>query len=517
MRRAERRRPERGPSYSETGIAAPVKGLNTKTSLAGMAQDYALVLDNWVCQPDALVSRLGAENYSTGFTVPPKSLHRYSSASGDDFFAAADDGIYDITSAGAVGAAVTSLISGQARSVNFSTSAGQYLVLVNGADNLKLYDGTTWVTVTGVSTPAITGPGTETLTHVETYRQRLFFLPKQALSFYYLPIDSVGGAATEFRIGAICRRGGRVISHATWTFDGGAGSDDCYVVATSEGEVVVFTGSDPSDPTAWTLKGVYYIGEPLGPNCLVKVGGDLLYLCAAGLLPLSKALQTATIDYRTALTDNIQPTITLAAQVSATNYGWQTQPFPAMNLLLVNVPVDSDTSEQYCFSTLSRGWSRFTNWNATSWIEHNGSLYFTHAGGVAKALTGYSDFGSNIVATMDTAYNRFGTRRQLQPAQMRFLLATTGPVQYTVGFATDFSDEYAEQIMSTGNFTVGLWDSGLWDTALWGAGYSLQKSWITVPAYGGIALSTRLRVESTTISSTLIAMDYLLLRQGLIS
>jgi len=131
MRRAERRRPERGPSYSETGIAAPVKGLNTKTSLAGMAQDYALVLDNWVCQPDALVSRLGAENYSTGFTVPPKSLHRYSSASGDDFFAAADDGIYDITSAGAVGAAVTSLISGQARSVNFSTSAGQYLVLVN--------------------------------------------------------------------------------------------------------------------------------------------------------------------------------------------------------------------------------------------------------------------------------------------------------------------------------------------------------------------------------------------------
>ena len=198
------------------GIVAPVMGLNTLTPIAGLSQNYAIKLDNFICQPDAVLSRPGAVNYATGFSGNPKTLMTYSSGTVDKLFAAASNGIFDITAAGAIGASVAACTVGFGVSVNFATSAGQFMYFVNGTDTPKLFDGTTWVSVTGASAPAITGPMTTTLNSVETYRQRLYFLQNGFLGFYYLPADSVGGAAAAFRIGSLCRKGGYVVSHGTY-------------------------------------------------------------------------------------------------------------------------------------------------------------------------------------------------------------------------------------------------------------------------------------------------------------
>lgn len=493
------------------GIPAPVKGLNSQATIAGLGKDFATQLDNWVCQPDALITRGGAADHVTGFASAPKTLMSYSSATTQKMFVTTDSGIYDVSAAGAVGAAVSVLTSGWGDTVNFATSAGQYLYYVNGVDAARYYDGTNWVAST------ITGPALTSLKSVETYRQRLYFLQNDFLGFYYIPADSINGAATAFRIGSLCRLGGEVTAHGTWTIDGGSGPDDHYVLATSEGEIVVFRGSDPAVTANWAYVGTYYIGKPLGGNSLTKFGGDLLYLCENGLIPLSSSIASTTRDYSTAITLRVQPTLANAAALYGSQTGWGIHVCPTRALLLINIPTDTSVSSQFVYNTYSGGWSTFSAWNAKSFIEFNGSTYFSTGTVVAKAFTGYDDFGANIVATCDTAYNSFNTVSQLQPLMVRPVYAANAIISFSIGLAQDFTGNYAETTYYGSAGSVGLWDSGLWDTALWGGSFSLKRDWLSLAARGGISLSTRFKVESNKASTVLLAIDYLLAKQGLLS
>lgn len=508
---------EDAPTGRVDGIVAPVRGLNTQTALAGLSKDYAIRLDNWICQPDSIVTRLGATAYTTDFASAPKTLFKHSSATGTKVFAATAAGIIDASASGAAGASVAACTSGFGKAVNFGISSGQYVYFCNGVDTPKLYDGTTWVSVTGVSAPAITGPTTTNLIDVETYRQRLYFLHKDFLGFYYLPADSVGGAAAAFRIGSLCRLGGKVVAHGTWSIDGGSGPDDHYALATSEGEIVVFHGSDPATPANWTYVGTYFLGKPLGQNCFTKFGGDLLYLCENGLIPASSILQSSGLNYAKALTALIQPTIAAAAQLYGDNSGWQVIVYPKFSLVIINVPVTSTQSIQYVYNSLSKGWSTFSAWNAACFLATSTALYFSSGSMTAKAFEGYDDFGSNIEAICDTSYNRFGTRSQLLPQLIRALYASTGPVAYSLGIAQDFSGVYNENLFSAAGTSAGLWDSGLWDTAVWGGGFDLRKDWVTIASKGGLALSTRFKITSKTSSTILLAIDYKFSEQGLVS
>ena len=498
------------------GIVSPVRGLNKESPLAGLSQQYAITLDNWICQPDGIVTRQGAANHATGFTQAPRTLMTYSAGAVAQMFAAASNGIFNVSAAGAIGASVATVTAGDGKSVNFATSAGQFLYFVNGTDKPQLYDGTTWVAVDGVSVPAITGITTTSITDVETYRQRLYFLQQNFLGFWYLPADSVGGAAAAFRVGSLCRLGGRVVAHGTWSIDGGSGPDDHYVLATSQGEVLIFRGSDPAVTANWNYIGTYYVGKPIGQKCLTKLGGDLLFLCENGLIPLSKLLQSTGLNYTQALTSVINPAIAVDAAAYGAVNGWKILVIPRYALILLNVPQSTALSNQYVFSTRSRGWSTFSGWNAADFIEFEGKTYFTTGLVVANAFTGTADFGANITAICDTSYARFNTRKQLYPANMRALFAANGPVGYTLGIAQDFTNNYALNEFPTVGSEVALWDTGLWDIALWGDSFGLRNEWVTVAARGGIALSTRFQISSKYASVVLLNLDFNLLEQGLI-
>jgi len=499
------------------GIAAPIKGLNTLSPIAGLSPEYAIQLDNFICQPDAIIMRTGAADHKTGFATAPKTLMAYTSATANQLFAANANGIFNATAAGAIGASVAACTSGFGVSVNFATSAGQFMYFVNGVDTPKLYDGTTWVAVTGASVPAITGPTTTTLKSVETYRQRLFFLQNDFLGFYYMPADSVGGAAGAFRIGSLCRRGGEVVAHGTWSIDGGSGPDDHYVLATSEGEIVVFKGSDPAVAANWTYIGTYYVGKPAGVNCFAKYGGDLLYLCENGLIPMSELPQSTTRNYERTVTNKIQPTISRAFALYGTVAGWRVNVIPRLSLILINIPRDSVTSIQLVYNTVSKGWSSFSMWNAADFIDYAGATYFSTGNVVALAFTGTADFGNAITAVCDTSYNRFGTRTQLFPLEVRVLHATSSPCFYTAGVAQDFSGIYAESTYGFSGLSSGRWDSALWDLSAWGGEFTLRKDWVTLAARSGIAISTRFKVTSKDATVILLAIDYKFADQGLIS
>ena len=59
---------------------------------------------------------------------------------------------------------------------------------------------------------------------------------------------------------------------------------------TDQGELLIFTGSDPSTSTNWRQEGRYTTSAPLGMNAHQAIGGDLLIATVDGIIPISASI-----------------------------------------------------------------------------------------------------------------------------------------------------------------------------------------------------------------------------------
>jgi len=126
-------------------VPAPIGGWNARDSLGSMALEDAVTLTNWWPGTNSVVLRYGYTKHATGMTGQVETVMTYSSGTTDKLFAAVGTSVYNITSSGAVGAAdLTSLTNAKRQSVTFTTTGGSYLMMVNGADKLRSYDGSAW-------------------------------------------------------------------------------------------------------------------------------------------------------------------------------------------------------------------------------------------------------------------------------------------------------------------------------------------------------------------------------------
>ena len=207
-----------------------------------------------------------------------------------------------------------------------STFNGTFVITKTGASTFT-YTSTGTSTVTSVTgsytTIGITGVDSSTFIGVNLFKNRLYFTQKDTLNCWYLPVDSIGGAASPLYFGSIARNGGYLQAMGTWTLDAGQGADDYAVFVTSMGEVIVYNGTDPSTIATWALKGVWQLGQTFSRRCFFKWSGDLLLLTQDGLVPLASALQSSRLDPRVNLTDKIYFPISQAASLYFDQFGWQ--------------------------------------------------------------------------------------------------------------------------------------------------------------------------------------------------
>lgn len=491
--------PNRRRAVSVTSqIPVPVGGWNTKDALSNMKPQDARVLDNWFPQTTDVVVRAGAVSHVTGFSSPVYSLLPFKSAAGTaKLFAATDSGIYDVTSPGTVGAAAIAVTNGKMKSIQNATSAGDFLMCVNGADSLKLYNGTTWASITGASTPAITGITTSDIANIFLFKKRVMFIKVDSKSFYYLPVDSIGGAAAEFPCGAYMKEGGYLVAMGNWTLDAGEGADDHLVIATSEGELLMFKGTDPGSAGSWALVGVFNLGPPLGDNCFVKYGSDLIYLSTNGIFSLTKSLVSGALSSRVPFSDKCFGAFSVASASGKDLYGWMGTVIRSASALLLNVPDVTGASVQFVMNTQTGAWCRFTGWTANCLASLEDQLYLADATKVYKGLTGSTDFGNNIQADSAMAYNYFGTKsRKKKVKQVRPLFLASAGVSAAVAIATDFEDTQAYGGTPSAPASGALWDSGVWDTAVWGGSTAMTKNWIHTPSKVGYCHSLKIRVSS---------------------
>lgn len=495
---------------ASTSIPAPVGGLNDRDSVADMSPTDALVLENWWTYPGYIAIRKGYTEHVTGIPATCETLVEYFPTSGNaKLFAVANGSIYDVTSSGAVGAAaVTGLSNSRFQDTMITTPGGSYLIMVNGADSLQYYNGTAWSHIDNSGSPSITGVVTADLIHVCLFKNRLFFVEKNSMSVWYLPVNSIGGSASELDFGSVFRQGGSVTACYTWTIDAGNGADDHFVVISSNGEVAVYRGTDPSSSSNWSLIGVFSLGKPLGRRCATKYGGDLAVNTQEGLFPLGKGLLSSSVDRRVALTDKIQNTVSLEANSFASSFGWQITSYPEQNMLILNVPNNQGTY-QFAQNTITGAWAKFTGMEATVWLRSSLGLYFSDGTTVFKAWEGNQDNGASIVADCLPAFGYFGSKAQNKYFTMvRPYLQTSGSPSVLYGLNVDFAPQNVNGTLSYVPPSGMVWGSMVWGSMVWGGGLTHIAQWQTVGAVANTA-AIRIKVQNNGSEVRFNNVDYL--------
>lgn len=502
----------RAQASSSQTYPAPVGGWNARDALANMKPTDAIALDNWYPSASYVEIRGGYVSHATGMANNGKTLATYNPLNGTNkMFAFTQGGTYDVSSSGAVGASVLVRTNGKHQWVNFGDGTNNYLIACNGVDKPAYYNGTTWIAVDNATSPALTGVTSTSLIAPFVSKGRLFFIQKDTLSVWYLSAGAAGGALTEFDFSGVAKQGGYLMAGATWTVDGGDGPDDRIVLVTSEGEALVYAGTNPSSAADWALVGVYALGKPIGRRCLQKYGADLVVITQNGAFPLAAALQSAAIDYKLALSFKIEKAFTDASRLYAANFGWCAYVFPAQSALIVNVPVAEDgVHYQYVMNTITKAWCRFIGWDAEDFAVFNGKLYFTDGTVVYEAWKGQIDGVSNIVAYGKTAFSPFnkpGLQKQVK--MYRPVLSVNGPLSFLTDIDVDFKDT---EITGTATYTTtagALWDVDLWDVGYWATGLETIKEWTSPDEYAGNYIAGKIKIATNALTVRWMASDYI--------
>lgn len=491
-------------------IPAPVGGLNALDSVADMPISDALVLDNIFPQPDYVELRRGYESHATGLGAAVTSLMEWAGPTSRKLFGATASNIYEVTSPGAVGAAaVSSLTNGQWQHVMQETSGGNFLVICNGADAVRNYDGTSW------TTPTITGATSANLINVASHKERLWFVEKNSMNAWYLGTEAISGAATKFPLGSVFKNGGTLKAIGTLSRDGGNGPDDFAAFVSSTGEVAVYQGTDPASASTWGLVTVFEAPPPLGYRCLQKVAGDLAMLSEGGVISLTSmwAMDRAAAQ-RAAITSKINRLFSSDSRSYRSNNGWQMVSYPRSNMFVVNIPVGT-TQRQYVMNTLTGSWCRFTGMNAACWSLLDENLYFgDNSGTVWKADTGYTDNGGGITGDLKTAFSDLGSAGRDKTAQMaRAFYTSNGTPGMLVNVNVDYADKVPTSAPTAGPAPTSTWGSATWGGSLWTGGEKPKLEWFGVTGTGK-NFAVRIRVVSVGATCTINGIDIIATRGG---
>ncbi len=480
-------RPNRGGQRvaSLKNVPAPTGGWDAVSALEDMPADRAIVLDNWFPTPGDVRVRRGSKRHATGTAGNPvESLMVYNGVSSSKMFAAYNGSIVNVTASGTMATAdLTGLSSDRWQSVNFTTTGGHFLWICNGEDAPRHYNGTAW------ATPSLTVStfSASDIINVNAHKGRLWVVYKNSTVAGYLATGAIAGTVTDFELGGNLTKGGYLVAMGTFTRDGGAGEDDLAVFISSEGQVVIYAGTDPANAATWSKVGVFDLGSPIGRRCFAKVGGDLALVCVDGVLPLSLALQQDRgAAANIALTKNINNAMNEAARSYRTNFGWELTPYAAGTMAVLNVPIsEGATQHQYVMNTLTGAWCRFKGMDANCWAVMDDELYFGgNDGDVNQADTSGSDSGSDIDAVGQGAYNYYEKGGLKQWLMVQPMLTTDTDSRPAIGLSTDFKDNASLGTPSVAGSVSAVFDVAVFDSDSFAVDGRSSADWTSISGIG---------------------------------
>jgi hypothetical protein len=350
---------------------------------------------------------------------------------------------------------------------------------------------------------AFTGIDTADLSLVWSYKNRLFFIEKNSLNVWYLPIDQITGAAVVFPMGGVFAIGGAGLTFgASWSLgtsgDGGL-SEQCVFVS-AEGEVAVYQGDNPSVAANWAKVGLYQIGRPLGKQAYVRIGGDLIIATDIGFIPLSQAVQRSVATLApAAVSFAIEPDWNIAA-VERRNADWTAIVWPEAQMALVAPPTpEDDTPVAFIANVRTMAWAEYTGWDARCFETYDGRLFFGSAEGriVEANVTGADEgvpFTGVSVALFDDVQSP-ATRKLAYIGRITRRETNLSAPKLTVLY--DFTEELPSAPSAPAFGAGAVWGTGVWGTSLWAetSQKTVTANWVSVGG-SGYALAPCVMVTS---------------------
>ena len=471
-------------------LPAPTRGLVLNENEAFMQPGAALVCDNWKPTLRGVSLRGGCTEWcQLPETTPVISSFQYVTGANEHFmFACNATKVYDVTTVPAV-AVATGRTSGNYAAAQMSNAADDWLIAVNDAGDPPLrFNGTAWEVmdaayVPGAGLPSkITGPtGTPVengggLVYVCKYRNRFFFIERNSMNAWYLPLNAIGGALLQIPLSGAATKGGRLLFCCTWSIDAGDGVDDKLIFMTDLGEIIVFTGGDPSSAANWRQEGRFTMSPPLGMNAHLAIGGDVLVATIDGVLPVSAAITKDRAELELAAISRNINLMWRSEAIDKRDHPWTFCKWDEYGGVFTTLPGDLPGKHKCLVTNAATGaWARFTGWDAMCWLRLRGDAFFGTQDGRVMQMdrTGYDD-GAPYVATLVGGWEMFQS-----PSQ------TLTWRQARASFAARAGEPFVPQLSATTDYVIvipqppiagpdpgleDLWDEGLWDDALWDDG-----------------------------------------------
>jgi hypothetical protein len=401
-----------------------------------------------------------------------------------------------LTGGAGTGAQGTFVVAGGAVTSVVITAVGANYVVGNvlGVNNASLGGAGagfsyTVETVGGWSTTTIAGSGltATNLITITIHQQRCWYIEKNTMNAWYSGPSAFQGTLTKLPLGQLFKFGGTLMQMATWTVDNAAGMNDWAAFMTSEGEVAIYQGYDPSSAATWVLVGVFRTGRPIGRRCWAKYGSDVVMITTDGLAPMSKLMSTDRSQNGVNLTDKISTAVNSDIGDFVEFFGWQVIVYPIGTKLFLNVPeVENSTAHQWVMNTVANSWWRFKSWNANCFEVQGDFLYFGGNGGIVYlADTGTSDSSIPITIDCKPAFTSFGSPGQQKVFAMAqpIFQATAQIVTPIITLNVDFEDVINQSPLLSVS-SQPLWDVSLWDVTSWGGANYLSKDWEGVSGEG---------------------------------
>lgn len=556
------------PTATPETLLASIYGLNSRDPLPNMNKQYALLLDNFFPTSMGLMLRKGYKLYHNcydpahsnrlNFTrlfsyIPANESNRQScliAVGGDGFVQ-----LSETPSTEPITRIDSAATNRQWQAVNFSNAAGNWLWCCcgDGVNKARVFDGTTWTILDDNSTPALSL--SEEIYDVCIFKRRLWLVRKYSTTLYYLDVLAIAGTLDEetmktFPIGSLWEKGGYIIKVMNLTLDGGDGSDDYLCVFSSEGQIAIYKGIDPNDVDNWEMVGIYNTSRPLGRNCFIKYGGDIIFMSEQGLVAVSSLIKANTVDKdknesedtttrKLFKSDVIQPTW----QTTINNLkelgkelGLSLQEigdycdltlYPAQSMLICNFIYWYQLTEgaekanfiQYVMNTETGAWCRFRDINCSGFVEHKGEIYCVGSRNLYKFWDGFSDNKRQIAGLLKTAYvypSGRGTNSRITLIRP-IIQSQSSQIKYKLLIDTDYIElgrlGYT-RINQRGN--SGIWDDSNWDEAVWDGRGLIVHQWATVNHRPGKAVSLRIRIIGVEQEIYLIGFDAICQTGGMI-
>ena len=484
-------------------VPAPVGGLNSRDSVDAMPPTDALIMSNFFPTVGKITLRDGYTQFCTGIgTGDVETLIEHSAGANRQLLAIGSNGTFYQIDTGSAVSKKTGLANGRAEHIEFNNVS---VIVPSGADVPFSWDGSS---ASNLSITLSDSVNANTLTGVHSHKNRVYYWTGTSQNFYYsATVDTFTGNFTKFPVGLVGTFGGNILSIGSISLDGGEGVDDLLAIIMTSGEVIIYSGSNPSSDFA--LVGTFRLAEPvLEKRGIAKLGGDLIVMTKEGYLPLSQVIRQDLVGNKAAaISEKIRGTVIAQVAETGTSQGWQIFVSPDGDKVYFNYPTSdaaTDPYNQHVFNPIIRAWCIFENLPAIVWGQFNGDTYFGGAGGKVFKVGGDADLGENIVGDLATSYNYFGDRGGIKRfSSVQPMLEGQTDVQFDFGVGVDQAPVSGIQVATT-TFSSNLasWDTATWDDFFWadavGAGITKRRK-----AVNRLVYSSAIRIKVSTDSQTI--------------